>query len=226
VRPEADGFSIALDERTLRTPAGARLLAPTAALAAAIAAEWDALEGAIDPDLLPFTRFANSAIDRVASRREAVVDVIAEYGGSDLLCYRATGPDALVGRQAAGWDPWLAWSSRALAAPLMTVYGVMHQRQPPDSLAALRAAVAAEEAFGLVALHDLVTLSGSLVLGLAVVRRALDPGEAWELSRIDETWQAEKWGSDDEAEAAALARRADFLHAAAFSSLLSRAAHT
>jgi chaperone required for assembly of F1-ATPase len=108
----------------------------------------------------------------------------------------------------------------------MTVYGVMHQRQPPDSLAALRAAVAAEEAFGLVALHDLATLSGSLVLGLAVVRRALDPGEAWELSRIDETWQAEKWGSDDEAEAAALARRADFLHAAAFSSMLSRAAHT
>ena len=124
-----DGFAVALDERPLRTPAGARLLAPTAALAAAIAAEWDALEAEIDPERLPLTRAANSAIDRVAPQREAVVDAIAEYGGTDLLCYRAAGPDALVARQAAGWDPWLAWSARALAAPLVAVTGVMHQ--PP-----------------------------------------------------------------------------------------------
>jgi chaperone required for assembly of F1-ATPase len=222
IRPEGTGYAVALDARPLTTPAGASLTLPTAALAQAIAAEWDALEGEIRPERLPFTRAANSAIDRVARHREAVVDTIADFGGSDLLCYRAAEPAALAARQAEGWDPWLLWSARALHAPLIAVTGVMHQPQPAPSLAALRAAVAEEDAFGLTALHELVSLSGSLVLGLAVARRALDAAAAWELSRIDETWQAEQWGLDAEAEAAAEARRADFLRARALLALLDR----
>lgn len=220
VTPEAEGFAIALDERPLRTPAGATLLAPTAALAAAIAAEWDGLGAEIDPDRLPLTRAANSAIDRIGPRREAVIDAIAEYGGTDLLCYRAADPAALAGRQAAGWDPWLLWSAQALGAPLVAVTGVMHEPQPPASLAALRTAVAAEDDFRLAALHELVALSGSLVLGLAVARGALEAEAAWELSCIDETWQAEQWGLDAEAEAAALRRRDAFLAAARLADLV------
>jgi chaperone required for assembly of F1-ATPase len=219
-RPEAAGHGVALDGQPLRTPAGLPLLVPTAALADAIAAEWAAIEGEVRPERLPLTRAANAAIDRVAARREAVVDAIAEYGGSDLLCYRAAGPEALSARQAAGWDPWLQWAARALGAPLVAVTGVMHEAQPAPSLAALRAAVAAEDPFALVALHELVTLSGSLVLGLAVRRGALDAEAAWELSRIDETWQAEQWGLDSQAEAAAARRRADFLRAARMLALL------
>ncbi len=213
VRPRDDGFAVALDGRPLRTPAGAPLLLPTAALAAAVAAEWQALTAEILPERLPFTRAANSAIDRVAPQRAAVVEAIADYGGTDLLCYRAEGPATLVARQAAGWDPWLEWAARTLSAPLLPVTGVMHRAQPPESLAALHAAVAAEDAFGLAALHELVTLSGSLVLGLAVARGALDAAAAWELSRLDETWQAEQWGLDSDAEAAVAIRRTAFLQA-------------
>lgn len=218
---EGTGFGIWLDTRPLRTPAGAALVVPTEALAAAVAAEWDALENEIRPDLLPVTRAVNVAIDRVAPNPGPVVETIADYGGTDLLCYRAPEPASLATRQADGWDPWLTWSARALGAPLVAVTGVMHVAQPPASLAALRAAVAAEDAFGLTALHELVSISGSLVLGLAVARGALDPAEAWALSRIDEDWQAEQWGLDAEAVAAASIRSEDFLRAAALRRLAS-----
>lgn len=220
---EGGGFGVRLDDRPLRTPAGALLIVPSEELATEIAAEWDALDREIRPERLPFTRAVNVAIDRVAPKPDPVVDAIAEYGGSDLLCYRAAEPAGLAARQAAGWDPWLLWSARTLDAPLVAVTGVIHAAQPPASLAALRAAVAAEDAFGLVALHELVALSGSLVLGLAVVRGAVEPEAAWELSRLDEAWQAEQWGLDAEAEAAAAVRRADFLRAARLEALASRA---
>jgi chaperone required for assembly of F1-ATPase len=214
VRPEAGGFAVDLDTRALTTPAGGRLIVPTETLARAVAAEWDALDAEIDPDRLPLTRAVNAAIDRVAGQREAVIDAIAEYGGSDLLCYRAAAPAGLAARQAAAWDPWLQWGARALGAPLVVVTGVMHQRQPAPSLAALRRAVAQQDAFGLTALHEVVALSGSLILGLAVAEGALDAAAAWELSRLDEAWQIEHWGLDAEAAAAAERRREAFLRAA------------
>jgi chaperone required for assembly of F1-ATPase len=221
--PDGPGFGVRLDDRPLRTPASAALVVPTAPLAEAIAAEWEALDGEIRPELLPFTRAANVAIDRIARNPGPVVDAIVDYGRNDLLCYRAAEPAGLAARQAEGWDPWLLWSARALHAPLVAVTGVMHAPQPAASLAALGAAVAAEDAFGLTALHELVALSGSLVLGLAVARGALDAGTAWELSRLDETWQAERWGLDAEAEAAAAIRRDDFLRAARLKALASGA---
>lgn len=219
-RPEADGFGVSLDARPLKTPAGATLIVPTEALAAAIAAEWNAIDGAIRPDELHLTRAANSAIDRIAPDPGPVIDAIAEYGGSDLLCYRAAEPEALAERQAAGWDPWLAWSARELHAPLIAVTGVAHQQQPGPSLAALHAATAAYTPFALAGLYGLVSLSGSLILGLAVARGALPAEEAWALARIDETWQAEQWGLDAEAEAMAAAARADFLGSARLLTLL------
>ncbi len=220
VRPAAGGFGVALDTRPLRTPAGADLVVPTEALAGAVAAEWDAIERDIDPALLPLTRAANAAIDRITPARDAVIAAIASYGASDLVCYRADRPLALAERQAAAWDPWLIWSARCLGAPLVAVTGVMHEAQPAASLAALRAAVAAHDAFGLAGLNGLVALSGSLVLGLAVARAALAPETAWDLGRIDETWQAEHWGLDAEAEAAAAAARAEFLDSARLLALL------
>ncbi|MFT3971996.1 MAG: ATP12 family protein [Amaricoccus sp.] len=219
-RAEGTGFGVSLDARPLKTPSGAALVVPTEALAAAIAAEWDALDGEIRPERLPLTRAANSAIDRIAPDPAPVIDAIAEYGGSDLLCYRAIRPQALADRQAAGWDPWLAWAARSFHAPLVAVAGITHQPQPAASLAALRAAVAEHRPFALAGLHGLVALSGSLVLGLAVSRGALAPGEAWGIGRIDETFQAEQWGLDAEAEAAAEASRADFLHSARLLTLL------
>lgn len=217
---QADGHAVLLDDRSLRTPAGSPLVVPTAALAAAIATEWNALATEILPDRLPLTRAANAAIDRVAPDPAPVADAVAAYGGTDLLCYRADGPAELVDRQAAAWDPWLAWAAARYGAPLLTATGIMHQPQPPASLAALRTAVGAADPFTLTALHELVALSGSLILGLAVADAALDPITAWALSRLDETWQAEQWGIDAEAEAAAEKAGSGFLAAAGLVRLL------
>ena len=208
------GWSVTLDGRPVKTPAKTPLVVPTRVLAQAIAAEWDAQEGVIDPLSMPVTRAANAAIDKVAPMRAEVIEELAGYGGTDLLCYRATEPEALMALQSEAWDPWLAWSAAALDAPLVTIGGVMHAPQPPESLARLRTCVAAHDDFELAGLHDLVALSGSLVLALAVARGKLDPSEAWRLSRVDEDWQISQWGADDDATAMAEAKSASFLNAA------------
>jgi chaperone required for assembly of F1-ATPase len=215
-------WEVRLDGRTLRTPAGAPLALPTEALARAVAAEWDAVADTIRPETMPLTRAANTSIDSVARDPAPVIETIADYGGSDLLCYRAEAPEALRQRQFAAWDPVLAWAAEALDARLVAVMGVIHVPQPEESLIALRRAVAENDAFRLTALSELVALSGSLVLGLAVLRGALAGEVAWRLSRIDEDWQEEQWGRDAEAHRAAEARRAAFLDAERLLRLLER----
>jgi chaperone required for assembly of F1-ATPase len=220
VRAAEGGFEVLLDDRPLRTPSRLPVVVPGAALARAIAAEWEAIEGEIRPEALPFTRMTNTAIDRVPVQRAAVVEAILDYADSDLLCYRAEAPAALAFRQSTAWDPWLAWARHAFGAPLFAIVGVMPEPQPPASVEALGRAVEAFDDFALSALGELVTLSGSLVLGLAVAHGALAAEDAWDLSRLDEAWQAEHWGIDAEAEAAAARKAADFLGAAEFLSLL------
>jgi chaperone required for assembly of F1-ATPase len=219
VHPEADGFAVHLDARSLRTPLKAPLILPTMALAQAVAAEWQAQEVKVNPATMPFTRTANSAIDKVAPQFDEVVAMLAEYGGSDLLCYRATDPTALIDRQAAAWDPLLDWAARDLQAPLIATSGVMHIHQPEASLATLHGAVQAMSHFQLSAFHDLVAMSGSLVLALAVTRGRLSPDAAWALSRIDENWQIEVWGADEEAAEIAALKQAAFLQADRFYAL-------
>ena len=193
------GHTVHLDARPVRTPGKAALVVPTLRLAQAIADELQAQTGAVKPATMPFTRMANSAIDKVTPLRAAVVAEVAGYGATDLLCYRAMGPVALVARQAADWDQLLDWAAAALQAPLVVTAGVIPVDQPGDSLARLTARVDALSPFGLVALHDLTAISGSLVLGLAVAAGRLTAVQAFDLSRIDEIWQAEEWGQDEEA---------------------------
>ena len=210
------GHGVALDGRLVRTPARAALVLPSRPLAEAVAGEWRDQPEVIDPAAMPLTRAANTALDRVAPARAEVIGALAEYGETDLLCYRAEGPEALAARQAEAWDPMLDWAAEHLGARLVRAAGVMHVAQPPESVGALRAALEALGPFELTALDDLVTLSGSLVLGLAAERGAAPPDRLWTLSRIDETWQAEQWGEDAEAAALAETRRAAFLRAARF----------
>lgn len=208
------GFSVQLDTRVVKTPAKAAFVLPSRVMAEAIAVEWDAQSGLIKPETMPLTRAANSAIDKVAVLHEGVVDEISGFGGSDLLCYRAEQPIELANRQAAGWDPLLAWAEEAFAASLNVTTGIMPVEQPPESQARLRAAVHAQTPFQLAALHDLVAITGSLILGLAVARERLSADEAFALSRIDETWQIEQWGDDEEA-AALETKRMEALRCAA-----------
>ena len=214
VEAGAGGLAIRLDRRPLRTPAKAPCLLPTRALAEAVAAEWAVVEGVVDPAAMPLTRAANSAIDRVTPEQDAVAALIAAFGEADLICYRAPHPEGLVQRQAAAWDPLLAWAVDALGAHLVSAEGVIHVAQPPESLARLDAAVRAHGPWELTALHDLVSISGSLVIGLAVSHGRLDAATAWPLTRIDEDWNFEEWGEDAEAAALAGRRRLDFANAA------------
>lgn len=214
VAPCQDGFEVRLDTRSLRTPGKLPLVLPTAAAADAVAQEWRAVDQHIDPLAMPATRWANSAVEKVTPQADAVIDMLTEYGGTDLLCYRATAPEGLVQRQNARWDPPLDWAAATLGARLVTTEGMMPVDQPAEALARLRSAVAAFDPFALTALHDLVVHSGSLVLGLSVARGMLSPAEAWRASRTDEDWQAEQWGRDSEAETLARAKEQDFLFAA------------
>ncbi|TNC65169.1 ATP12 family chaperone protein [Rubellimicrobium roseum] len=216
VAPEGEGFAVTLDGRPVRTPAKARLLVPTRAFAEEVAREWDAQEGELNPAIMPATRLANAALDKVAAQRAEVVEMLASYGASDLLCYRAEAPERLVERQRTAWDPLLAWSAEALGADLATGSGVMPVQQAPGDLQRLREPLEQMDVFELAAIHDLVALSGSLVLALAVAQGRLSAEEAWRLSRVDEDFQIEEWGEDEEAAEAAARRRGDFLNAARF----------
>jgi chaperone required for assembly of F1-ATPase len=220
--PTEGGFTVRLDARPVRTPSKAPLILPTRALALAIAAEWDAQTATIDPRTMPLTRAANAAIDKVTPQFAEVADVIADYGGTDLLCYRAAAPVELIARQAAAWDPLLDWAATDLDARLLATTGIVHHAQSLVALAALSRHVHDLSPFGLMALSDLVALSGSLVIGLAAIRAARTPSDLWSVSRIDEDWQAELWGADEDAAALALSKRADFLQAHHFWLLCTR----
>ncbi|MEO1797589.1 MAG: ATP12 family protein [Pseudomonadota bacterium] len=199
------GYSVELDGRPVKTPGKQPLLVPTFGIAEAIAAEWDAQEEHINPLTMPVTRAANSAIEKITPQRAAVIDALAEYGATDLLCYRAERPRELVARQNAAWDPLLVWARETLGAELKTTTGVMFAAQSPDALAALRAPLDAATEFELAGLHDLIMLSGSLVIGLKA-RDEADVSELWAASRVDESFQADEWGYDEEAQEAAEAR--------------------
>ncbi len=220
--PVGDGFTVHLDGRAVRTPAKAALVLPTESLAREIAGEWDAQDGVIDPSAMPFTRSANAAIDKVAAQHEEVATLIAAYGDSDLLCYRADGPEDLVARQYNAWDPLLDWAESDLRVCLTRTRGVIHRAQPAEALETLGNLVRRQDNFALTALHDLVSLSGSLILGLAAQQGVETADILWKISRIDEDWQIEKWGHDDEATALAEYKKKAFCHAKRFYDLSRR----
>jgi chaperone required for assembly of F1-ATPase len=220
VVPEDEAWAIRLDGRPVRTPMRAPLALPTDALASAIADEWTGVAEDIDPRAMPLTGLANAAIDRVAPERTAFAADLARYAEADLACYRAEGPPSLVERQAASWDPLLAWARRRYDVDFHTTAGVVHVEQPPATVDRLSHAVVALDPFRLAGLSPLVTIGGSLVAALKVLERALAPEQAWEAVTVDDRWQLEQWGADAEAEAALDNRRRDFLAAARFLDLL------
>ena len=214
------GFALLLDGRPVKTPARAALAVPTQALADAIADEWRAQGATIDPQTMPLTGLANAAIDRVAPDPSVFAAGLARYGESDLLCYRAEGPAPLVQRQAEHWDPVLAWARRRYDIELKVAQGVIHLPQPDAAVARLAKAVAVRPPFELAGLSPLVTVSGSLIIALALAEGALDLDQAWAAATVDEQWQLEKWGEDSEAVLALANRRRDFEAGARFLELV------
>ena len=203
----AEGWQVALDGKPMRLPGGAVLHVPGEALAASLAAEWDAVGETVQMAQLPLTRLAGTVRERIAPDPAPVARELARWAETDLLAYRATHPDALVAMQAASWDPWLDWAAARYGARLAVTEGVVPIVQERGAVASLADAVAARDAWTLGGLGVLVPALGSLVLGLAVAEGALAPAEAHRLATLDETFQERRWGADAEA----LARRARIL---------------
>ena len=203
------GYGVELDGRGLRTPAKAPLVAPNAAIAQAIADEWNAQGEEIKPASMPLTRLANSIIDGVASRSKDVAAEIVKYAGSDLVFYRADTPEALVARQSATWNPVIAWADARFHGRFILAEGIHHVAQPQTALDAIAQALP-ENAWALGALHLATTLTGSALLALALASDKLDAAQAWHAAHVDEDWNFEIWGADEAVLARRAARFADF----------------
>ena len=196
-----DGFGVLLDGRPVRTPGGARVQLPTPALAQLVAAEWAAQGEHIALSDMPATRLAFTAIDRAPDARQEVAGEIADKAGADALCYFAEGPDSLVERQIAHWGPILDWADEELGLQFVRVAGLIHQPQPPASMARVRSLALELGDFQLTGLINAAGLFGSVMLAFALQRGRLDGEAAFDLSRLDEAFQEERWGVDEEAAA-------------------------
>lgn len=220
VAESGTGFTVYLDGRPVKTPAKRDLVLPSRALAQAVAAEWDAQDDEVRPQTMPIMRASNAAIDKVAQQHAEVAGLIAAYGDSDLLCFRAESPDELIRRQADTWDPLLDWAEARFGAKLIPTTGIMPNPQGADALETLSRQVHGMDAFTLTAFHDLVGLSGSLVIGLAALHGQDEIGDLWRASRVDEIWQEEQWGVDEEAREMAAAKEQEFRAAKTFYNLI------
>lgn len=209
----ADGFAITLDEKAVRTPSRNLLVAPTRGIAEKIVAEWDAQQDTINPMTMPLTRLANSVIDAVGDNVAAVADDIAKYFGTDLLFYRAGHPQELVAREAAAWDPVLFWAAEDFGAHFILAEGIIHVQQPQPAIAAARATLP-NDPWTIAALHLVTTLTGSALLAVALLRGRLDADQVWTAAHVDEDWNVEHWGVDEEVAARRASRLIDFNAAA------------
>ena len=211
---EADGgFAVTLDGKPIRTPSGRAITIPSQEIALAVAAEWEAQADSIAPLTMPMTRFANSVVEAVVDRVGLVADDVAKYFHTDLLFYRAGHPEALVAREASHWDPVLFWAADELGAHFILAEGIVHVRQPEQAVAAARAALP-DDPWSVAALHVVTTLTGSALLALALRERVLGADQVWAAAHVDEDWNAEQWGQDEEAVDRRAARAVDFRAAA------------
>lgn len=206
-----DDNGVALDGRVVKTPMKAPLRLPNRALAEAVAAEWEGQGEKILPSTMYFTKLANTAIDRVGAHRAEILAELLDYAGSDLVCYRADRPDALVARQAAAWDPVVDWARTTLDAPVQVTTGVIHMPQPEAALKAIAAALADLDDFQVAAFHGVMTIGGSALVALMVARGVMNAEAAWETCHVDEDYQIAIWGEDEEAAERRALRHTEFM---------------
>jgi chaperone required for assembly of F1-ATPase len=220
VEPQEGGYAVLLDGRPVKTPARRALAAPTQALAQALADEWEAQREVVDPAAMPLTRLANSIIDGVADKPDAVKAEVAKFLGSDLVCYRADGPDGLVARQTQHWDPLIAFARDVLGARFVLGEGVMFVTQPDEAIAAATRAIPGD-AWKLGAVSAITALTGSALIALAMARGQLSTADAWAAAHVDDDWNMHQWGRDEQALERRAAREAEMQAAAKVLALLS-----
>ena len=213
------GYFIKLDNKILKTPANKQMMLPTEALAKKVASEWDEQVEEIDPTTMPFTKSANAALDKVSEQFEEVSSLLGEYGDTDLLYYRADSPLELQKRQKTGWDPIVKWAENTFKVQINCGTGIVYIPQNDKLVKETRRKINNLSIFELTALYDMVSITGSLILGLAIINRRLSAEEAYQLSRIDEKWQLKQWGEDQEAQVASNLKNIAMMHSEEFFAL-------
>ena len=220
IEPIGTLFAICLDETHLLTPKKNKVLVPTQRLAFAVAEEWDRQRDIIEPSEMPYSRLANSAIDRVKANFDSIVQDLASYGDTDLLCYRAEVPEELVLLQKRLWDPILIWAKSELGIQLKVNQGVIYKSQNIAQREKIFQEISSYDNFMLTGFYDLVTISGSVLVALAVHRNFISPEEGIDISFLDEDWQRQKWGEDEESTVNKSNKLTDFQTAYNFLTLL------
>ena len=213
------GYFIKLDEKILKTPAKKQMVLPTETLAKKVASEWDQQAEEIDPTTMPFTKSANAALDKVSEQSEEVISLLVEYGETDLLYYRADSPPQLQERQNIGWGPIVKWAEYTFKVQINCGTGIVYIPQNEKLISETRRKINTLSIFELTAFYDMVSITGSLILGLAIINSRLSAEEAYQLSRIDEQWQLEQWGEDEEAQASSNLKNVAILHSEEFFAL-------
>ena len=213
------GYFIKLDDKILKTPAKKQMMLPTEALAKKVASEWDEQVDEIDPTKMPFTKSSNAALDKVSEQFEEVSSLLGEYGDTDLLYYRADSPPELQKRQKTGWDPIVKWAENTFKVQINCGTGIVYIPQNENLFSGIRKKISNLSIFELTAFYDMVSITGSLILGLAIINGRLSAKEAYQLSRIDEQWQLEQWGEDEEAQVASNQKNIAILHSEEFFAL-------
>lgn len=219
VQPALDGWQVTLDGRGVKTVGARPQIVPNRALAEALAAEWAAQGDEIDPATFVLRDLADYALDVVAADPAESVASLLPYGDTDTLLYRADPDEPLYRRQQAEWEPLVAAAEARLGSPFMRVSGIVHRPQPEATTARLRTEIEALNAFDLAALRTLTALAASLIAGLAALEPEADAGALFDLAHLEETWQADLWGKDEEAEERRANRRAAFEAAARLAAL-------
>ncbi|MFL2794218.1 MAG: ATP12 family chaperone protein [Paracoccaceae bacterium] len=213
------GYLIKLDDKILKTPAKKQMLLPTEALAKKVASEWGEQVEEIDPTTMPFTKSSNAALDKVSEQFEEVSSLLGEYGDTDLLYYRADSPPELQKRQKTGWDPIVNWAENTFKVQINCGTGIVYIPQDAKLFSEINLKINSLSIFELTAFYDMVSITGSLILGLAIINGRLSAEEAYQLSRIDEQWQLEQWGEDEEAQVASNKKNIAILHSEEFFAL-------
>jgi chaperone required for assembly of F1-ATPase len=216
VEKTGEAYRVLLDGKPIRTPAGAAFLLPNESLAQAVAEEWRAQSEKLKPESMPLTKLANTAIDRVAANRAAWIEQILAFAKSDSVCYRATSPQDLVARQSAQWDKLLEWARERFGAQFHIATGIGFVEQPAETIAALAPALTSQDDFALVAIHATATLARSAIIALALSEGRLDADEAFAAAELDEIYQAEKWGEDEQALIQSRSKAAELTNIARF----------
>jgi chaperone required for assembly of F1-ATPase len=195
---EPTGFTLTLDGKPARTPAGKPLTVPNTKLGAALVAEWNGQGDAVLPHTMPQTQFVCTVLDKMADQRDTLIPSLLAYADTDLLCHRAATPPDLATRQAAAWDPWLAWAQMRYDVGFVVTTDILAAPQSPRLSAALGLVLAALDDWHLAALQAAVYATGSLILGLALLDGEITAEQAFDLAELEHSYQIEKWGDDPE----------------------------